>query len=88
MARSGIALAANQGMLYVFSMVVIGGMVGAGALGYLVVAGFSQAELLGKGIAAGIAISALAIMLDRVAQGLSKGAAGAETAPRPTPGAM
>ena len=71
MARSGIALAANQGMLYVFSMVVIGGLVGAGALGYLVVAGFSQAELLGKGIAAGIAISALAIMLDRVAQGLS-----------------
>ena len=71
MARKGIALATNQGMLYVFAMVVIGGLVGAGALGYLVVAGFSQTELFGKGLAAGIAIVALAIMLDRMAQGTS-----------------
>jgi glycine betaine/proline transport system permease protein len=71
MARKGIALATNQGMLYVFSMVVIGGLVGAGGLGYLVVAGFSQNELFGKGLAAGIAIVALAIMLDRMAQGTS-----------------
>jgi len=71
MARKGIALATNQGMLYVFAMVVIGGLVGSGALGYLVVAGFSQAELYGKGLAAGIAIVALAIMLDRMAQGTS-----------------
>lgn len=71
MARKGIALATNQGMLYVFAMVVIGGLVGAGALGYLVVAGFSQNELFGKGLAAGIAIVALAIMLDRMAQGRS-----------------
>ncbi|MGZ5372794.1 MAG: ABC transporter permease [Aeromicrobium sp.] len=71
MARKGIALATNQGMLYVFAMVVIGGLVGAGALGYLVVAGFSQAELYGKGLAAGLAIVALAIMLDRMAQGSS-----------------
>ncbi|MDN5852490.1 MAG: ABC transporter permease subunit [Actinomycetia bacterium] len=85
MARSGIALAANQGMLYVFSMVVIGGLVGAGALGYIVVAGFSQAELFGKGLAAGIAICALAIMLDRVAQGLSKGAGADSIATRPRP---
>ena len=69
MARKGIALATNQGMLYVFAMVVIGGLVGAGALGYLVVAGFSQSELFGKGLAAGLAIVALAIMLDRMAQG-------------------
>ena len=71
MARKGIALAVNQGMLYVFAMVVIGGLVGAGALGYLVYAGFTQAELFGKGLAAGIAIVALAIMLDRMAQGTS-----------------
>ena len=68
MARSGIGLAANQGLLYVFSMVVIGGLVGAGGLGYLVVSGFSQAQLFGKGLAAGIAIVALAIMLDRMTQ--------------------
>lgn len=68
MARSGIALAANQGLLYVFAMVVIGGLVGAGGLGYLVVSGFAQAELFGKGMAAGVAIVALAVMLDRITQ--------------------
>lgn len=66
MARGSVALAANQGLLYVFSMVVIGGLVGGGGLGYLVVRGFRQAELFGKGLAAGIAITALAVMLDRV----------------------
>jgi glycine betaine/proline transport system permease protein len=72
MARSAIVLAANQGLLYVLSMVVIGGLVGAGALGYLVVAGFSQTTLFGKGLAAGIAIVLLGIMLDRMTQYASK----------------
>ena len=69
MARSSVALAANQGLLYVFAVVVIGGLVGAGGLGYLVVAGFSQTELFGKGVAAGLAIVALAILFDRTTQG-------------------
>ena len=68
MARAALVLASNQGLLYVLSMVVIGGLVGGGALGYLVVAGFSQAQLFGKGLAAGIAITALGVMLDRIAQ--------------------
>ncbi len=68
MARSSIALAANQGLLYVLSMVVIGGMVGAQSLGYLAISGFSQDNLLGKGINAGIAVTALGIMLDRTAR--------------------
>jgi len=68
MARGGVVLAANQGLLYVLSMVVIGGLVGGGGLGYLVVAGFSQGELFGKGLAAGIAITALGVMLDRIFQ--------------------
>jgi glycine betaine/proline transport system permease protein len=72
MARSAIVLAANQGLLYVLSMVVIGGLVGAGALGYLVVAGFSQTTLFGKGLAAGIAIVLLGIMLDRITQYASR----------------
>jgi glycine betaine/proline transport system permease protein len=49
-------------------MVVIGGMVGAGSLGYIVVSGFSQDQLFGKGLAAGIAIAALGIMIDRIAR--------------------
>jgi glycine betaine/proline transport system permease protein len=68
MARAALVLAGNQGLLYVLAMVVIGGLVGGGALGYLVVAGFSQAQLFGKGLAAGIAITALGVMLDRIAQ--------------------
>jgi glycine betaine/proline transport system permease protein len=68
MAKAAVVLASNQGLLYVLSMVVIGGLVGGGGLGYYVVAGFSQGQLFGKGLAAGIAITALGIMLDRVAQ--------------------
>jgi glycine betaine/proline transport system permease protein len=68
MAREALVLATNQGLLYVLSMVVIGGMVGGGSLGYIVVSGFSQSQLFGKGLAAGIAITALGVMLDRVAR--------------------
>jgi glycine betaine/proline transport system permease protein len=52
----------------VLSMVVVGGLVGAGALGYDVVAGFSQGQLYGKGLAAGLAIVLLGVMLDRISQ--------------------
>ncbi len=68
MARESLVLATNQGLLYVLSMVVIGGMVGGGSLGYIVVSGFSQAQLFGKGLAAGIAIAAMGVMLDRIAR--------------------
>jgi glycine betaine/proline transport system permease protein len=68
MAREALVLATNQGLLYVLSMVVIGGMVGGGSLGYIVVSGFSQDQLFGKGLAAGIAIAALGVMLDRIAR--------------------
>jgi glycine betaine/proline transport system permease protein len=66
MSRESLVLATNQGLLYVLSMVVIGGMVGGGSLGYIVVSGFSQQELFGKGLAAGVAIAALGVMLDRI----------------------
>ncbi|MFI5930697.1 ABC transporter permease [Actinoplanes sp. NPDC051494] len=73
MARGGLLLAANQGIVMVLAMVVVGGLVGAGALGYDVVAGFAQREDFGKGLAAGFAIVLLGIVLDRLTQGLSKG---------------
>ena len=66
MARGSLALAANQGLLYVLAMAVIGGLVGAGALGYDVVLGFSRSEEWGKGMAAGLSIVLLGIMLDRI----------------------
>jgi glycine betaine/proline transport system permease protein len=72
LARSGIALAVNQGLIYVLSMVVVGGLVGGGALGYLVVAGFAQTSYFGKGLAAGAAIVLLGILLDRITQAAAR----------------
>ena len=72
MAGRSLALAANQGVIHVLSMVVVGGLVGAGALGYDVVAGFSQGELYGKGLAAGLAIVLLGTVLDRVTQAAAR----------------
>ncbi|MFI7400494.1 ABC transporter permease [Streptomyces sp. NPDC049541] len=72
MSRSALTLATNQGLIYVLSMVVVGGLVGAGALGYDVVAGFSQVELYGKGLAAGLAIVLLGVMFDRITQAAAR----------------
>ena len=69
MSRYALLLAANQGIVMVLSMVVIGGLVGAGALGFDVITGFARGEQFGKGLAAGVAIVLLGIMLDRITQG-------------------
>jgi glycine betaine/proline transport system permease protein len=67
--RRSILLAVNQGLIFVLAVVVIGGFVGAGGLGYLVIVGQSKPELAGKGLAAGVAIVLLGVILDRIAQG-------------------
>lgn len=72
MARGALTLATNQGLIYVLAMVVVGGLVGAGALGYDVVAGFSQGQLFGKGLAAGLAIVLLGVMFDRITQAAAR----------------
>ena len=69
MARRSLLAATNQGVVLVLAMVVIGGLVGGGALGYQVVAGFSQRSNFGSGMAAALAIVLLGIMLDRITQG-------------------
>jgi glycine betaine/proline transport system permease protein len=66
MARESLVLAANQGLLYVLSMMVIAGFVGGGALGFAVDLGFTRSEYFGKAFAAGLAIVLLGIMLDRI----------------------
>ena len=53
----------------VLAMVVVGGLVGGGALGYDVVAGFARRDFFGEGLAAALAIVLLGISLDRITQG-------------------
>jgi glycine betaine/proline transport system permease protein len=67
LARPALLLAVNQGVVLVLAMVVIGGLVGGGALGYDVVYGLQKSEL-GIGLTAGAAIVLLGLVLDRVTQ--------------------
>ena len=68
LAREAIMLGVNQGMIMVLAVVVIGGLVGSGALGYDVAQGLQQ-SLFGQGVLASLAILSLGIALDRVTQG-------------------
>lgn len=67
-AKKSLLLATNQGLIFVLAVVVIGGFVGAGGLGYLVILGGSKPELQGKGLVAGFSILLLGVMIDRIAQ--------------------
>ncbi len=67
LARRSLLVAVNQGVVLVLSMVVIGGMVGGGALGFAVVRGLAKGNL-GLGLPAGIAIICLGVLLDRITQ--------------------
>jgi glycine betaine/proline transport system permease protein len=68
LAQDAIMLGVNQGMIMVLAVVVIGGLVGSGGLGYLVAEGLQRNEF-GVGVVASLAILALGIALDRVTQG-------------------
>ncbi|MET9709984.1 ABC transporter permease [Nocardiopsis alba] len=68
LARGSLLLAVNQGIILVLSMVVMGALVGAGALGFDVVFGLAQNQL-GLGLTSGLAIVCLGLFLDRVTQG-------------------
>ncbi|MEW2447432.1 ABC transporter permease subunit [Streptomyces parvulus] len=67
LARPALLLAVNQGVVLVLAVVIIGGLVGGGALGYQVVFGLAQGDLA-SGLVAGAAIVCLGLMLDRVTQ--------------------
>ncbi len=71
LARDAIMLGVNQGMIMVLAVVVIGGLVGSGALGYDVAQGLQQ-SLFGQGVLASLAILALGTALDRVTQGRTR----------------
>jgi glycine betaine/proline transport system permease protein len=67
LARPALQLAVNQGVVLVLAVVVVGGLVGGGALGYDVVKGLSRGEM-GIGMTAGVAIVCLGLVLDRITQ--------------------
>ncbi|MFF4900340.1 ABC transporter permease [Streptomyces sp. NPDC001068] len=67
LARPALLLAVNQGVVLVLAVVIIGGLVGGGALGYDVTFGLAQGDLA-TGLVAGAAIVCLGLMLDRVTQ--------------------
>ena len=71
-AKKSILLAANQGMIFVLAVIVIGGFVGSGGLGYIVILGGSKPELEGKGFVAGVVILLLGVTIDRIAQASAK----------------
>jgi glycine betaine/proline transport system permease protein len=68
LARDAIMLGVNQGIIMVLAVVVIGGLVGSGGLGYEVAYGLQQGQF-GPGVVASLAILALGIALDRVTRG-------------------
>ena len=70
--KRALLLAANQGMIFVLAVIVIGGWVGAGGLGYLVIMGSSKPELTGKGLVAGLVILMLGVVIDRIAQAAAR----------------
>ncbi|MFD7919138.1 ABC transporter permease [Streptomyces sp. NPDC059740] len=67
LARPALLLAVNQGVVLVLAVVIIGGLVGGGALGYDVVTGLATGDLA-LGLVAGVAIVCLGVLLDRMTQ--------------------
>jgi len=67
LAGRAIMLGINQTILMALSMVVVAALIGAGALGLETVFGLTKGEI-GRGVAGGLAIVLLAIVLDRITQ--------------------
>lgn len=71
LALPNIMAGINQTTMMALSMVVVASMIGARGLGQEVLAGINRLEV-GRGLLAGLAIVALAIMFDRVTQAYGK----------------
>ena len=69
LARKAILLGINQTLMMVLATVIIAALVGAGALGLVAYEATQKANLkFGQGVAGGLSIVLLAIMLDRLTQ--------------------
>ncbi|EOA55825.1 MAG: proline/glycine betaine ABC transporter permease [Limosilactobacillus fermentum] len=72
LALPSILTGVNQTIMMSLSMVVIAAMISAGGLGEVVLKGITQMKI-GQGFEGGIAVVILAIILDRITQGIAKG---------------
>ncbi|HSM41117.1 MAG TPA: ABC transporter permease subunit [Afifellaceae bacterium] len=70
-AMKGLMIGVNQVIMLSLNMVIIASMIGAGGLGFEVLAALRRLDI-GKGLEAGLAIVALAIALDRLTQALAR----------------
>jgi glycine betaine/proline transport system permease protein len=70
MATRTIMTGINQSTMMAVSMVIIAAFIGAGGLGYSVIMSLNRVQV-GKGFEAGLAILAIAIVLDRLTQALA-----------------
>ncbi|PLX36470.1 MAG: ABC transporter permease [Hyphomicrobiales bacterium] len=70
-AMTGLMVGVNQVIMLSLNMVIIASMIGAGGLGYEVLAALRRLDI-GTGIEAGMAIVALAIALDRLSQAFAR----------------
>lgn len=69
-ARAGLMLGVNQVIMLSLNMVIIASMIGAGGLGFDVLAALRRLDI-GAGLQASFAITLLAIALDRLSQALA-----------------
>ncbi len=70
-ARNNLMVGVNQVIMLSLNMVIIASMIGAGGLGFTVLAALRRLDI-GAGLEAGFAIVVLAIALDRLSQGFAQ----------------
>ena len=70
-ARHGLMIGVNQVIMLSLNMVIIASMIGAGGLGFDVLAALRRLDI-GAGIEAGLAIVVLAVALDRLSQAFAR----------------
>lgn len=78
LARPSILLGVNQTIMMVLSVVIIAGLIGGGGLGFDILVALSKRNI-GRGLAGGLSILLLAVVLDRITQSMG-------TAPRASRG--